>query len=358
MVEESGGTIAYISSAGTREILLFRLDSRTGSLQPLTRTQVPGPEGPSPTSMPMALSPDRRRLYVAVRSAPYPVSSFSVDARTGALELLGTAALADSMAYIATDRSGRYLFAASYVGAKVTVNPIGPQGEVAVPALQILATPPHAHAVLPDATNRWVFATSLGGDVVLQHSFDAATGRLLPNTPDRVRTKPGAGPRHIAFHPVDAFLYLLNELDASINCYALDRDGGTLEERQSIPMLLSDPQHRLSAADVHVTPDGRFLYGSERTTHQIVGFAVDGATGWLTPVGTFATEPSPRGFRIAPGGHFLLVAGQKNNRIAVHAVDGHDGRLTHVFDTPAGSNPNWIEVIDLPLSRNRPESGR
>src|SRR5262249_43361406 len=158
--------------------------------------------------------------------------------------------------------------------------------------------------------------------------------------------------------PGGRFLYVLNELDASINSYALDPERGTLEELQSIPMVSSDSQPPPSAADVHITPDGRFLYGSERRTHRIVGFAIDGATGGLTPAGSFETEPSPRGFRIAPGGRFLLAAGQTSNRIAVHAIDGHDGRLTRVSDTPAGSNPNWIEVVDLPLSRDRPGIGR
>ena len=117
-------TVVYVSNAGSKEIFVFAMDRDTGDLTEIERVPVPGTDKPSPTSIPMAVSPDRRFLYAALRSEPFPVSSFAIDQENGRLADLGTAPLADSMAYIMTDRSGRFLLSASYPGAKLAINPI------------------------------------------------------------------------------------------------------------------------------------------------------------------------------------------------------------------------------------------
>ena len=121
-------TVVYVSNAGSKEIFVFAMDRDTGDLTEIERVPVPGTEKPSPTSIPMAVSPDRRFLYAALRSEPFPVSSFAIDQENGRLADLGTAPLADSMAYIMTDRSGRFLLSASYPGAKLAINPIDALG--------------------------------------------------------------------------------------------------------------------------------------------------------------------------------------------------------------------------------------
>lgn len=339
-------TIAYVSSAGSKKIIALIVDLEAGRLAPLAATAVPGPEGPSPTSMPLALSPDGQRLHVAVRSAPYPLSSFRIDPSGGELSLLSTVPLPEAMAYIATDRTGRLLFGASYLAAKLSVNAIGRDGEVEAPARQILSTPPKAHSVLADLTNRWVFATSLEGDVVLQFRLDAGRGALAPNPQPFVRTRPGSGPRHLLLHPNGRFVYVNNELDASVTAFALDAARGTLAEIQTIATL---PQQTTlaAAADMHITPDGRFLYSSERTTSSLAAFAVDRDSGKLETAGTYATEASPRGFNITPCGRWLLAAGQTSHRISIYSIDGRDGSLTKTFHLPTGDNPNWIEFATL-----------
>lgn len=341
------GIVVYVSSAGTAEVLGFLLDAREGRLEPLGRSAVPASNRISPTSMPLALAPDQRTLYVAVRSAPYGVTSFAIERRTGGLEALATAPLADNMAYISTDRTGRHLFSASYVGGKVSINPIDADGAVRRSAIQQLKTPPKAHCILADPTNQWVLATSLGGDVVLRFAFDSAAGLLSPLA-DSLRTRPGAGPRHLTFHPSGRLVHLLNELDGHVNVYGFDAVDGRLEERQSIPMLEPSASHGFSAADIHLTPDGRHLYASERATSSIAGFSVEAASGILTPVGAWGTDASPRGFNITPCGRFLLVAGQASNRVSAYAIDRGSGRLEHIHRQPAGSNPNWIESIAIP----------
>jgi 6-phosphogluconolactonase len=340
-------TVAYVSSAGSREIISFALDVEARTLSPLSTTAVPG-EGPSPTSMPLALSPRASRLYAAVRSAPFPLTSYAIDGATGALAPLATAGMPDAMTYVATDRTGRWLFAASYTGAKLSLSRIDGEGRAQGPAVQVIDTPLKAHCILADLTNRWVLATSLGGDALLPFRFDAASGRLTPATPVRLRA--GSGPRHLVFHPGGRLAFLLNELDGRLQVYGFDPADGTLEERQSIGLLGVDRPASSSAADLHLTPDGGFLYASERVTDSIAGFAVEAQTGRLTPIGVWPTEASPRGFAITPCGRCLLAAGQTSNRIAAYAIDAASGVLEWFADRPAGSNPNWIEIIRLPAA--------
>jgi len=344
MIETAGEIRAYVSSAGTKEVLQFALDPSKGSLHDVGATPVPGPAGPSPTSMPMALRPDRKRLYVVVRTSPYPVTSFALEDSTGRPRMLATAELPGAMAYLSTDRSGRYLFGASYVSAMLSLSAIDEEGRVAGPAIQTLATPPKAHSIIADPANRWIFAAILGADILLQLRFDAAHGRIEPGSPP-VPARPGCGPRHLVFHPNRPVLYAVNELDASVTVYAVDGEQGRLRELQSLPMLAPGGPVPPSAADVHLTPDGRFLYASERTTHCLVSFAVDPDSGRLERLGAHATEPSPRGFAISPCGRFLLAAGQLSNHLALHAIDPRDGRLALLARRPAGQNPNWIEFV-------------
>src|SRR5947209_9712345 len=132
--------------------------------------------------MPLAVSPDRRVLYASIRSEPYRVLSLAIDPSDGRLAELGSAPLPGSMCWISTDRSGRWLLAASYGGSIVSVSPIGADG-VAREATQVVPTAPNAHSIQVDPSNRFAFAASLGGDVVHQYGFDAATGRLVQNDP-------------------------------------------------------------------------------------------------------------------------------------------------------------------------------
>lgn len=342
----TGRTIAYVSSAGSREIISFDLDLDAGRLVPLSVMAVPGVEGPSPTSMPLALRPDGRRLYAAVRSAPFPITSYAIDRANGALTPLATANLPDAMAYIATDRAGRWLFGASYTGAKISFSSLDKEGRLREPAIQVIATPDKAHCILPDPSNRWIVVTSLGGDALLPFRFDADSGRLTPGKPAKLRA--GSGPRHLVFHPRGDIIFLLNELDGRLLAYGFDPTEGRLEERQSIALLGADTPVNLSAAEIHLTPDAAFLYASERVTSRIAGFAVETGSGRLEPLGVWPVEASPRGFAITPCGRGLLAAGQDSGRVAAYAIDGTRGRLTRFADQPAGTNPNWVEIIRLP----------
>jgi 6-phosphogluconolactonase len=344
MAQGAPETVVYVSNAGGPEIRVLAMNRKSGALDPIETAAVPGKA--SPTSMPMALTPDRRFLHAALRSEPFTVVTFAIDRASGRLRHLGNAPLDDSMAYMTVDRTGRWLFCASYPGGKLTVNPIEREGRVTAPPSQIVRDRPKAHCVVVDDANQHVYCPVLAQDIVMQLNFDAATGRVAPSTPAEIATKPGAGPRHLAFHPSGLFLYLITETTATIGAYAVEANG-TLTELQFVDMLAPGYEGPIAAADLHVTPDGRFLYGSERRTSSLAGFRIDPAQGTLSQIGSWPTETTPRGFAIDPRGRFLLAVGLDSNRMTVYAIDKDTGALDPVKQYPMGAMPNWIEFVDL-----------
>ena len=331
---------AYVACADSREILVLELDAANGDLALIQKVPAGG------IVMPLATSHDRRHLFAALRSQPYAVASFAIDPLSGHLQALGSGPLPDSTPYIALDRSGKYLLWASYSGHKIGVSVIGLDGLVET-AHQVIDTEPNAHAIVPDPSGRYVFVPCLGGGMVMQWKFDAADGTLTPNTPAAIAQQPGAGPRHFVFHPTGRHAYLLNELDASVTSFAFDGDSGLLTQMQNLSILPGDFSGQPWAADIHLTPDGRFLYASERRSSTLAVFAV-GADGRMERIANYATETEPRGFAIDPCGRFLLSVGQASNSMTSYAIDGASGRLRELKKYAMGKNPNWVEIVTLP----------
>ncbi len=339
-------TFVYVGNAGTTEVRVLRLDGTTGDLTPVQAAPIPGVDKPG-TSTPMAVSPDRRFLYVGTRGEPKVAAGFAIGG-DGRLTHVASGPLADSMAYIATDRSGRFLLGASYPGNRITVNPIGPAGTVQA-AHQVLENHPKAHSIQADPDNHHVLVPTLGNDLVNQFAFDAGAGRLTPSTPPAVHVKAAAGPRHFVFHPLGAVVYVLGETDAAVYAFAYDARTGRLTPKgPAVSALPPDFQGKPAAADLHVTPDGRFLYASERTSSTLAGFAIDTTTGALTPIGSVPTERQPRGFAIDSGGAFLLAVGQLSHGLTSYRIDSSTGRLDRLKSYSMGENPNWVEIVDLP----------
>src|SRR6185503_18483697 len=139
----------------------------------------------------------------------------------------------------------------------------------------------HAHALHLDAANRFAFAVDLGLDQVAVYRFDAAQGTLTPH--GRARLAPGAGPRHLAFHPDGRHAYVINELDSTVTALSYDAAAGTLTELHTLPTLPAGFDKRANAtAEVVVRSDGKFLYGSNRGHDSIAIFAIDAKTRTLT----------------------------------------------------------------------------
>ena len=355
-------TYVYVSNAADGEIGSYRMQP-DGTLQPGARFKAADAVGP------MAVSPDRRFFYAAVRSKPYSVHAYAIDPGTGALAPLAVAPLAESFPYISLDRTGRYLFGASYQAHLISVNAVGADGRVAAAPLQVIPVGRNAHSIRADASNRYVYVPTLGSDQVFQFAFDARSGRLASNTPAVAQMQPGTGPRHFVTSADNRFMYMLSELLATVTTFALDGNTGLLTEIGSASGLPPDtrlvpgaprvavgaastapPRNRdndIWAADIHLTPDGRFLYISERTSSTLGAFGVNAGTGKLTYLGSTATESQPRGFAIAPNGRFLVACGEKSDTISVYAIDQKSGALALLQKYPTGKGANWVEIVSL-----------
>jgi 6-phosphogluconolactonase len=336
----------YVGNAESQSITIFSL-SAEGALTQIDVKAVPGPAKPGSTT-PMAVTPDKKFLIVGLRNEPFSAATFAIGAATGRLAYVGSGPLADAMAYIAVDRSGKFLLSASYGGGKIAVNPIGKSGMIGSPQ-QVIAGQPNAHAVLADRSNRHVLYTSLGSDLVGQLKLDAASGELTPNTPVAASVRAKAGPRHFRFSGDERFVYVLCELDGAIYVFPYDAASGRLgKETQIASALPKDFACKPWCADIHLTPDGRFLYASERTTSTLAAFRIDGKSGALMPVGTYATEQQPRGFAIDPSGRTLLAVGQVSNSLSAYAIEPERGSLRPLKRYPVGKNPNWVEIVRFP----------
>ncbi len=351
-------TFVYVSNAEDGNIGTYTLQP-DGTLEPGPRVAAGKPV------MPMSVSPDKRFLFAAVRSKPFTVVTYSIDGKTGALKQLSTAPLAESFPYIHVDKTGRYLLGASYGGHLVSVNAIGKDGKVSEP-IQVIPTARNAHSIITDKTNRYVFVPHLGTDQIFQFRFDARKGKLAANTPPILQLKAGSGPRHIVMSPDNKFAYLLNELVATVTTLSLDPKTGLLTEVSSASVLPADTKlvpgaprgavgapgqaprdvsNDIWASDLHVTPDGKFLYAAERTSSSIGAFSVDAATGKLTYLSSTPTEKQPRGFRLDPRGRYMVVSGEKSDTISVYEIDGATGALKPLGKYPTGKGSNWVEIV-------------
>jgi len=359
-------TFVYVSNAQDGNIDTYNMDMSTGALTPVGKTEA------AKLVMPMTLSPDKKYLYAVIRSQPTRVLTYAINPATGALTQKASAPLPDSMPYVSTDHTGRFLFTASYGGDKLAVSPIGENGLVEAEAIQVIPTGRNAHSIMPDRSNKFVYAATLGANQVLQFTFDSKTGKLTANEPPAVSPEAGHGPRHLAFSPDNKYLYVLNELSGHVTQYTIDPSKGTLTLVDSIssvpaeaglawgaaqapvgaaPALASvaakDEKPKVWAADIQITPDGKFLYSTERTTNKIALFTVAPGTGKLTYVTNFATEAQPRGIRIDPTGQYLVASGEKSDRISVYKIDKSTGKLGEPSRHPVGNGANWVEIVDV-----------
>ncbi len=354
------GTFVYVSNAEDGDIGMYTLQA-DGSLQPGPRTKA------AKLVMPMAVSPDKRFLVAAVRSKPFQAYTYGIDKSTGTLNPVGTGTLAESYPYIVFDRSGRFLLGASYGANQVGVNPVAADGKTGDP-LQVVPTARNAHSIRTDNTNRFVFVPHLGTDQVFQFLFDEKSGRLAANTPPVLQLKQGSGPRHIIVSADNRFVYLLSEMAGTITTLSLDANSGTLKEIDSVSVLPPDTKlvpgvprgavgtpganqaprntdNDIWASDLHLTPNGRFLYAAERTSSTLGAFSVDAATGKLSYLGSTPTEKQPRGFNIDPTGRFVVVSGELSDTISSYAIDFATGALRPIGRYPTGKGANWVEIV-------------
>jgi len=294
----------------------------------------------------LTLAPSRRYLYAVNEVDDFAgrksgaVSAFAVDQKTGDLRLLNQqASLGANPCYVDVDASGKFVLIANYTGGNVTVLPIQRDGSLgeSTDTKQYQGSSvnrerqegPHAHCIRLDPTNRFAYSCDLGTDKIMIFRFDVRSGKLLPGEPPWVQVKPGAGPRHLAFDHTGRHVFALNEMHSTITAFARDSEKGTLRELQTITTLPKAFAGANTGADVHVSPNGQFLFCSNRGHDSIAIFKIDPRNGPLTAIGHEPTRGlTPRNFAVDPTGAFLLVANQKSDNIVVFRLDQRTGRLS------------------------------
>jgi 6-phosphogluconolactonase len=323
------------------EIAIFRLDREKGAL-----VKVGGvASGRHPSYL--AFAPSKKFAY-AVNEFSHEVASFAVDRASGGLTPLNrVSSLGIEPAYIAVDRTGKWVLAANYRSGPVAVHPVLPDGRLGASS-DARATGVHPHAVVLDPSNRFAFVPNLGSNTISQLMFDETRGTFSENTPSAVATPAGSEPRHFAFHPSGMFAYLAQEAGSTLDAFAFDRATGTLSLLGSVPTLPPGADRTgNTGADVHVAPSGKFLYASNRGHDSIVIAAIDD-DGSLSVVGHESTRgKTPRTFSIDPTGKFLLAANQSSGTIAVFRVDPSRGTLRHLSTTDVGASPYYVGAVTL-----------
>jgi 6-phosphogluconolactonase len=352
----------YTNGGSSKGIYRFEMDPATGNL---TRRALAG-EAADPSFL--AIHPNHRFLYAVGEIDNFggkksgAVNAFAIDPKTGDLALLNQQPSGGpGPCHIITDRQGKHVLVANYSGGSAYVLPVGDDGQLgeATAFVQHQGSSinkerqqgPHAHSINLDAANRYAFVADLGLDRVLVYRFDSDRGTLTPNDPPAADVKPGAGPRHFAFHPSGHYAYVINELQSTVTAFAYDADKGVLKSLQTISALPEGFKGKSWCAEVQVHPSGKFLYGSNRGHDSIAIFAVDSDTGQLKSLGHQGHQiKTPRGFGMDPTGTFLLVANQDGDSIVVFKIDPETGMLAPtgcVVDVP---KPVCVKVMRRPTA--------
>jgi 6-phosphogluconolactonase len=347
--------VLYVGLQDDDKIASFGIDVGSGKLTP--RAETPAAGAPSA----FAVSPDRHVLYVGYRGTP-GIESCRIDSASGALTSLGRVATEHPPTYLAPDRTGKYLLSAYYQGGYAAVHPLGGDGAVSGPAHDRQDTGPGAHSILTDPSNRFAFVPHIarqndnvleppknipGPNFIAQFRFDAATGRLHPNTPFKLDPPGPIGPRHYCFHPTLDIAYFSDEQGCSVTTYRVDRASGTLSAVETVPSLPAGVTVRNTCSQIHLTPSARFLYVGNRGHNSIAGFAVDPATGRLTPAGHAPTEAVPTAFILDWRGPYLFSAGTATGRLASYRIDEKTGALTPLDTYTVGKRPAAVLAVPL-----------
>src|SRR5262245_4429286 len=331
-------TFLYVSMAPEQKIQVYRLDPKDGKLTAEEAVAVEGTPGA------LAVDPQKKFLFASLRSNS-TLASFRIDPATGKLKPLNTVQLPknENAAFVGTDRTGRWLLSASYMGGKVVVHELK-DGMIQSPAVQTVETEKTAHCIAIDRGNRFVFVPHVAPNAVFQFRLDAGTG-LLTDAGKAPGGKEKAGPRHLAFHPTKDLAFTSDEQGSSITAYSYDPAAG-LKPLQTLSTLPKDFSGQNTTAEVKVHPSGKFVWVSNRGHDSLAGFAID-ADGKLSPLGHTPTEKTPRSFEIDPSGRIALGAGEGSGKLAVFRIDQASGQLTRMHTLDVGQSLTWVLAVKL-----------
>ena len=339
----------------SRGIYSLKMDRTTGALtRPAVAVEAGNPVFVRP-------GPDGTRLYAAADSdegvSRGEMLAFSVDRPSGALTELGQrTSLGETPCHLTVDGDGKVVLVANYNSGNVAVFPVLDDGSLGESTQSLRhegssvnpdrQEAPHPHSINLGPADRFAYSPDLGADKVFIYRLDAAAATLSPAQTPWVQSSPGAGPRHFAVHPGGEFAYVINELASTITAYDLDSTTGALSEIETVSTLPDGFAEVNHTADLHVLPSGKFIYGSNRGHDSIAIFAIDGATGRLSPVGREPTQGrAPRGFAVSPGGEFLVAANEDSDTLVVFRIDQATGELSPTGDVAEVPEPTCVALL-------------
>ncbi len=311
----------------------------------------------------VAVSPDERFVYSVEEDAANngkggAITAFSFDKLTGTLSILNRQPSGgDHPCYVSVDKTGRWVTTGNYTSGSLSIHPVLADGSLGI-ATTILKhegsgpnkarqASPHVHCTFFSADNRFLFVPDLGIDKVMIYTFDENIGKLTTAKQPFVQSAPGAGPRHICFNPGNTFAYVMEELSGTVVAYKYKN--GKFKSVQRISSMPAGDTSFAGSADIHVSPDGKFLYASNRAkANTIAIFSINQANGKLSLIGhQSALGKTPRNFNFDPSGNFLLVANQSSDAIVIFKIDKQTGLLTDTNNRIDVGKPVCLKWISM-----------
>lgn len=334
LTEKEWFYVGTFTSEGAEGVYLCSFDPDSGSLR--LEKVFKGFDNPSF----LKISPDRRFLYVVNRSprAVEPsggsVSAFRINGDKSLSFLNKQLSHGEDPCHVDVSPDGNFVAVANYGSGSLALYPIEADGKLK-PATSVIqnkgtgANParqsgPHAHSIKFSPNGNEVFSPDLGIDKVVRFELDKGSKTLKATGQPFLPVAPGAGPRHFDFHPAKDILYVINELNSTITCFG--KSSGSWSDFQTVSALPPGYSETSYCADIHISKDGKFLYGSNRGHNSIAVFVVEAYTGKLIPIDFVPTQGNwPRNFTLSPDGKYLLVGNQRSGNITVFRINSSTG---------------------------------
>lgn len=330
----------YTETDQSSGVFVYSFDTKTGNIKAVDSAVSSNPSF-------VAVAPNKKTIYVVNENADSTlrdggaVSSFAFNKANGSLKQTSTQPSGGAHpCYVTVSNNGKWLFAANYSSGTFSEFPLNADATIGVAVNNIRhfgkgankdrQEGPHVHGTFLTSDNKLLLVPDLGTDKIMLYDFNAGTGKLTEAKNPYIAFPGGSGPRHIAFHPSQKYLYVIQELTGSVAAFRFNASARKADLFQTISTVPDNFKGDIGSADIHVSPDGKFLYGSNRgESNTIAIYSINQATGILTLKGFQSVLGiAPRNFNFDPTGNFLLVANQRSNEIVVFKVNHQTGLLT------------------------------
>lgn len=351
--------IGTYTAPGKPGLFVFKFNRKSGDLELIQ--EVGGMESPSY----LEINPNGKFLYSANRSTVIDdkqwgsISSYSIDQLSGRITHLNDQpSFGSESCHVSIDSKGRLVFVANYTTGNVSVFPIIPDGSLGTISESVQHTGssidksrqegPHAHCTTVSPDDKYLYATDLGIDKIKSYRIDYENNKLIPIPESDGLVKKGAGPRHFTIHTNEKYAYVIEELSSSITFFDYNKEDGSLTERQRISTIPEGFNDINYCADIHISPSGKYLYGSNRGHNSLAIYSINQEDGMLSIVDYQSTFGEwPRNFLIDPNGEFVFVANQNSDNIVVFKLDNTSGKLKKTGEINDLPKPVCIKHLKL-----------